>query len=112
MKGPRSTLMEEATHSTLDETRKRRWTIFASLMSVFAIGYFHRVAPAVTAGDIMRTFQTTGAALAALSSVYFYIYAFMQIPSGILSDTMGPRLTVSAGCGGHGGRRHPLRHCP
>jgi sugar phosphate permease len=89
--------MEKAMHSALDETRKKRWLIFASLMSVFAIGYFHRVAPAVTAGDIMRTFQTTGAALAALSSAYFYIYAFMQIPSGILSDTMGPRLTVALG---------------
>ncbi len=66
-------------------------------MSVFAVGYFHRVAPAVIAGDVMRTFHVSGAALGALSSVYFYIYAFMQIPSGILSDTMGPRLTVTLG---------------
>jgi sugar phosphate permease len=89
--------MGEATHGTLDGTRKRRWIIFGALMSVFAIGYFHRVAPAVIAGDIMRTFHTSGAALGALSSIYFYIYAFMQIPSGILSDTLGPRLTVSVG---------------
>ena len=83
----------EAVRTTL----RRRWYIWGSLMLVYIIGCFHRVAPAVIAGDLMKTFQTTGAALGGLSSAYFYIYAFMQIPSGILSDTLGPRFTATLG---------------
>jgi sugar phosphate permease len=45
----------------------------------------------------MRTFRTSGFVLGVLSSLYFYIYALMQIPSGILSDTWGPRKTVTLG---------------
>jgi len=82
---------------SLEETLKRRWFIWASPMMVFIIGYFHRIAPAVIAADLMSTFQTSGVVLGALSSVYFYVYAFMQIPSGILSDTWGPRKTMTIG---------------
>jgi sugar phosphate permease len=74
---------------------RRRWIIWASLMGVYIIGTFHRVAPAVIAKDLMNTFQMSGAALGALSSSYFYIYSIMQIPSGILADTVGPRKTVA-----------------
>lgn len=74
-----------------------RWYIWASIMAVFIIGYFHRVAPAVLAEDLARTFRVSGVALGGLSSIYFYIYAFMQIPSGICADTIGPRKTVTAG---------------
>ncbi len=45
----------------------------------------------------MRAFQTSGVLLGVLSSVYFYTYAAMQIPAGILSDTLGPRLTIAIG---------------
>jgi len=85
------------TDQRLDKTLKRRWLIWASLMLVYVVGYFHRVAPAVIAEDLMRAFQTSGVLLGVLSSVYFYTYAVMQIPAGILSDTLGPRLTVTIG---------------
>ncbi len=75
--------------------QRRRWIIWASLMTVYVIGAFHRVAPAVIANDLMNTFRMSGTALGALSSSYFYIYAIMQIPSGILADTVGPRKTVA-----------------
>jgi sugar phosphate permease len=59
------------------------------------IGVFHRVAPAVIAKDLMAAFKTSATALGALSSSYFYIYAIMQVPSGMLADTVGPRKTVA-----------------
>src|SRR5512135_1423159 len=83
--------------SGLEATLRRRWTIWASLVLVYIIGYFHRVAPAVIAEDIMKTFQTSGVLLGGLSSIYFYTYAFMQIPTGILADTLCPRITVTIG---------------
>jgi sugar phosphate permease len=79
------------------EALRKRWIIWASLMAVYIIGYFHRVAPAVIAKDLMGTFKTSGALLGSLSAIYFYVYAAMQIPSGILADTIGPRKTVTIG---------------
>jgi sugar phosphate permease len=78
-------------------TLKRRWIIWSSLMLVYVISHFHRVAPAVIAEDLMRTFQTSGALLGGLASTYFYTYAMMQIPAGVLSDTLGGRMTIAVG---------------
>lgn len=81
----------------IEKTLRKRWVIWTSLILVYIVGYFHRVAPAVIAEDLMRAFQTSGVLLGVLSSVYFYTYAVMQIPAGILSDTLGPRLTITIG---------------
>lgn len=35
------------------------------------------------------------ASIALLSSAYFYAYTIMQLPSGLLTDSLGPRKTVS-----------------
>ena len=83
--------------SGLEATLRRRWVIWASLVLVYIIGHFHRVAPAVIAEDLMRAFQTSGVLLGVLASTYFYTYAFMQIPAGMLADTLGPRKTVTLG---------------
>ncbi|MGJ8669495.1 MAG: MFS transporter [Oceanococcus sp.] len=73
-----------------------RWTGFALLATTFVLGFFHRVAPGVVAPDLMASFGISAAALGSLAAVYYYIYTALQIPSGILSDTLGPRYTVSA----------------
>lgn len=71
-----------------------RWIGFALLATTFVLGFFHRIAPGVVAPDLMASFGITAAALGSLASVYYYIYTAMQIPSGILSDTLGPRYSV------------------
>jgi sugar phosphate permease len=83
--------------NAVKKTLRKRWIIWGSMISVYVVGFFHRVAPAVIADDLMRSFQTSGVLLGGLSSVYFYTYALMQIPAGILSDTLGPRLTITIG---------------
>ena len=45
----------------------------------------------------MSAFQTTGAALGSLAAMYYYVYTAMQIPSGVLADTLGPRVVVTIG---------------
>lgn len=74
-----------------------RWSIFAILVIAYTLGFFHRMAPAVVAGDLMRSFGTTGAALGSLAAMYFYIYTAMQIPAGVLADTLGARTSVTVG---------------
>lgn len=74
-----------------------RWTIYILLALSFMLVYFHRMAPAVVAGDLMRSFNTTAAALGSLAAMYYYIYTAMQLPAGILADTFGAKLSVVVG---------------
>ncbi len=67
------------------------------LMLAYLQNYFHRTAPGVLSRDLMASFNTTGASLGALASMYFYIYAAMQIPSGVIADTLGTRAGVTMG---------------
>ena len=76
---------------------RRRWLVWAVLAFCFAIVFFHRVSLAVVSDQLMAEFNLGAAALGNLGAVYFYVYTAMQIPSGILADTTGPRLTVTAG---------------
>src|SRR5210317_1268825 len=63
----------------------------------YLLGFFHRVAPAVITGELMREFQISAAALGNLSAFYFYSYVAMQIPTGILADRWGPRRLLTLG---------------
>lgn len=76
---------------------RMRWTIFALLVTAYVLAFFHRVAPGVMTGELMLAFNTSAATLGSLSAMYFYIYAAMQLPSGVLADRLGARVTVGAG---------------
>lgn len=85
--------------SSFDRNRflRARWSIYTVLVLTYMLVFFHRMAPAVIAADLMAAFNTTGAALGSLAAMYFYIYTVMQIPAGVLADTLGARATVTAG---------------
>ncbi|MDD1757709.1 MAG: MFS transporter, partial [Methanotrichaceae archaeon] len=72
-----------------------RRAIFGVLAIAYFFVYFHRVSPAVVSADLQIAFGVSAASIALLSSVYFYAYAIMQLPSGILTDNVGPRRMVS-----------------
>jgi len=74
-----------------------RWLVWGVMCLAYLIVCFHRVAVGVVADNLMSEFAITGAAIGNLGAVYFYVYTFMQIPSGVLADTLGARKTVSAG---------------
>ncbi len=63
----------------------------------YLMGFFQRVAPAVMTEELMRDFNISAAALGNLSAFYFYSYVAMQIPTGILADTWGPRRLLTVG---------------
>lgn len=73
------------------------WSIYAMLMASYLLVFFHRMAPAVVSADLMRSFGTTGVALGSLAATYFYLYTIMQIPAGVLADTVGTRIAVTIG---------------
>lgn len=82
---------------TLRRFHRWRLIVYGILAVSYMLVFFHRVAPAATAADLMRDFQTTGVALGSLAAMYFYIYAAMQIPAGVLADTLGARIVASIG---------------
>ena len=72
-----------------------RWVVFSLLSLAYLMVYFHRTSPAVVAVDLMRDLETGGALIGFLGSAYFYPYALMQLPAGLLSDSWGPRRTIT-----------------
>ncbi|GAB4120183.1 MAG: MFS transporter [Sideroxydans sp.] len=74
-----------------------RWTAFGIVCLAYVLSFFHRFAPAAISSDLQLAFNTTGASLGGLAATYFYVYTLMQIPTGVLADTLGPRRVVAIG---------------
>ena len=81
---------------TIDETKKKkmlsyRWLVFIALAVAYFFVYFHRTTGGAISTTLMDYFGVGTASVALLASAYLYAYTLMQIPSGILTDRMGPR---------------------
>ena len=76
--------------------RRYRYLVCLSVFLAYIMVFFHRLCPAVIALDMQQSFQVGGTLLGVLGSAYFYPYALMQIPVGLLADSWGPRKTVSS----------------
>ncbi|RLA95542.1 MAG: MFS transporter [Deltaproteobacteria bacterium] len=79
----------------LRKALRYRWLIFWVLAIGYLFVYFHRVSSAVVAPELVKAFGISGAVLGILASAYFYPYACMQLPVGLLADSLGPRKTVT-----------------
>jgi len=73
------------------------WAVWGLAALLYLIGFFHRLAPAVMTQELMRDFDISAAALGNLSGFYFYSYWVMQIPTGVLADSRGPRRMLTWG---------------
>jgi len=84
--------------SQTDDTvsQARAWAAFALGTMYFGYAFDQRVAPRVMTGELMRDLSVGGAALGGLSAFYFYAYAGIQLPVGVLIDRFGPRKLLSA----------------
>ena len=80
-----------------DRYRRLRRVTYTLGVFAFVLAFFHRVAPGALAGDLRSTFDASATALGFMAALYFYPYAAMQLPSGMLADTIGPRRLFSAG---------------
>ncbi|MDD5330498.1 MAG: MFS transporter [Sulfuricella sp.] len=70
---------------------------FGLVALAYILSFFHRFAPAAIAGDLQQSFHASGAELGGLAATYFYVYSVMQIPTGVLVDTLGPRRILAIG---------------
>lgn len=85
MKAPTKTVARQAT------------MIFIVVMAAYTLSFFQRFAPASIAQDLALAFDTTAASLGVLAATYFYVYTLMQVPTGVLVDTLGPRRILLLG---------------
>lgn len=74
-----------------------RRIVFGLALVSFVLSFVHRTAPAAIAGELTVAFSLGGTALGALAATYFYVYTVLQIPVGVLADTLGPRRILTAG---------------
>ena len=73
----------------------RRSAMLGVFIAIFFFSYFYRNSPAVIAPYLSQDFSLGAERLGLLSSIYFYVFALMNIPLGPALDTLGPRLVVS-----------------
>ena len=79
-------------------SQPRRATLaLAIVVATYALSFFQRFAPAGIAADLVAAFNTSASSLGALAATYFYVYTIMQVPTGILVDTLGPRRILLIG---------------
>ncbi len=70
---------------------------FVLAVAAYLLSFFHRVAPGAIAGDLQSAFGIDAVALGSLAASYFYVYTLMQVPTGIIADTLGPRQILFLG---------------
>ena len=74
-----------------------RNTVFGLALAGYVLSFVHRTAPAAIAGELTAAFSISSAVLGTLAATYFYVYTLLQIPVGVLADTLGPRRILTWG---------------
>ncbi len=77
--------------------KRLRNVVMLLALGSYLMSMFHRVAPAAIARDLAAAFEASAASLGVLAATYFYVYTVMQIPTGVLADTLGPRKILTLG---------------
>ena len=73
---------------------KVRWKIFLMMLFLIAVNYIDSASLSVAMPMIAKEFDLSPAVQGLLMSSFFWTYAFMQIPGGMLADRFGPRVVI------------------
>lgn len=79
------------------DASRRRWILWLLLASVYLLVSLYRLSTAVLSEDLTRAFEVTATELGNLHAAFFYIYAPLQIVSGVLADRLGVRRSAAIG---------------
>ena len=72
-----------------------RWKIFVVMLSLIAINYVDRASLSVAMPYISQEFHIGPAMEGLILSSFFWTYAVMQIPGGMLADRFKPRIVIA-----------------
>ncbi|MGA8276753.1 MAG: MFS transporter [Rhodanobacteraceae bacterium] len=84
-------------NGTPSKAAKAAWVAFAIASGFFLFEFVTRVEPSLAAGPIKLFYHLSDAGFGTLSSLYFWVYAPMQIVVGLLLDRYGARRFVLLG---------------
>ncbi|MDP4026884.1 MFS transporter [Methylobacterium sp. NEAU 140] len=71
-----------------------RWKLFLLMLALISINYIDRASLSVAMPLIAKEFDLDPALQGLLLSSFFWTYALMQIPGGLLADRFKPRLVI------------------
>ena len=87
--------METALQKSGGMSRSKYATIvFLVICLAYLFVTFHRVCPNIIAVDLSNELKMDAVTLGLMSSIFFFTFGLMQLPSGIMADSLGPRKTV------------------
>ena len=73
----------------------RPYLIFSVISALFVLSMFFRVSNAVIAPNLIQDLDLDAETLGILGGAYFYSFALLQIPMGLMLDRIGPRIVVT-----------------
>ena len=79
-----------------------RWKIFFLLLMLISINYIDRASLSVAMPLIGKEFDLDPAMQGLMLSSFFWTYAFMQVPGGMLADRYKPRIVITLSTVGWG----------
>ncbi len=74
----------------------RAWIVWGMGALTFTYAFVQRVSPSVMIDQLMADLMVSGAVLGNLTAFYFYAYAGLQVPVGMMLDRFGPRRMIAA----------------
>ncbi|PWK33769.1 MFS transporter [Cupriavidus plantarum] len=72
-----------------------RWKIFLMMLFLIAINYIDRASLSVAMPLIAREFDLSPTMQGLILSSFFWTYALMQVPGGMLADKYKPRIVIA-----------------
>ena len=75
------------------------WIIWVLSALFVVLNYVQQVFPNIVAPELEAAFHADSGTLGAIASAYFYAYALLQIPVGLILDRFGTRrpLVIASG---------------
>ena len=79
------------------DTSYRKWVVWGVMIIAYMLVFFHRYSMGSMGDFIMKEFHTTAAVVGMVGAMYSWAYMLMQLPTGMLADSIGPRYTAASG---------------
>ncbi len=74
------------------------WTICILAALFYAYEYYLRISVSVISDQLMLDYHINATRIGSLYAIYYFIYAPMQLPAGVLVDKFGPRRLLTIAC--------------
>lgn len=71
------------------------WSVFLLAAAFLFYQYLIYILPSIISDQLLKTYALSGAGLGFMVSIYFYSYAFMQVPATFLMERFGAQKATS-----------------